>query len=609
MYPKMKKLTKAAIMAFCILLALPGQAQKSKRVAKLEKKIQKVMELSNCAGMAIAVVEKDKIIYANGFGYKDYENKKPVDTQTLFAIGSCTKSFTGAILGQLQEEDKIDLDASPRDYLPELKFYNTEMNSGITVRDMLTHRTGLPRHDISWYMFPSNSRDSLLERIRYHEPTLTVREGFQYNNFMYLAAGSLGEKITGNTWEENVREKIFKPLKMPTSNLHIDELLKVENRAKGYYHSKKKGIYTEDYYRIRGMAPAGSINSNVMEMSNWTMAWINSGKFEGEQVIPEDYREEAITSQMTLGGGTASKKRPQYNFGSYGFGWFLGSYNSHVRVEHGGNINGFSASVCFFPFDSIGIVVLVNQNGSSVPRIVRNMISDELLGLKSGKWDEALLKAEKAKKKKKKEKEEKKEDEPSTSIRVKNTKPSHKKEEYVGLFGHPGYGKMRIFLKEDSLFAKLPDEQWYLNHFHYDVFEPIEKGEEVDTNSSGGGLMFNFSTNQVGEIDGIRISVEAGLDPMLFKRQLEEVEMGVSDLKKYTGEYDLGGAMAKVYIKNEELKLFVPGQPEYDLKAAGNDKFVLDGLEGYAVQFEVKDDEVKALTFMQPNGNFRIPKK
>lgn len=609
MYSTTQKLVKASLVAFCILLALPGQAQKSKKVAKLEKKIQKVMELANCAGMAVAVVEKDKIIYANGFGYKDFENKKPVDTQTLFAIGSCTKAFTGAILGQLQEEDKLDLDASPRDYVPELKFFNPQLNTGITVRDMLCHRTGLPRHDISWYMFPSNSRDSLLARIQYHEPTLTLREGFQYNNFMYLAAGSVGEKITGKTWEENIRGIIFKPLKMTTSNLHIDELLKVENIAKGYYYSSKKGIYLEDYYRIRGMAPAGSINSNVMEMSNWTMAWINNGKFEGKQVIPEGYRKEAIGSQMVVNSQLASVKRPELNFGNYGFGWFLGSYNSHVRVEHGGNINGFSASVCFYPNDSIGIIVLVNQNGSSVPSIVRNMISDEMLGLKSGKWDEALLKAEKAKKKKKAEPEEKKEEEASTSIRVKNTNPSHKKEEYVGLFSHPGYGKMKIFLKEDSLFAKLPDELWYLHHFHYDVFEPNERGEEIDTNSSGGGLMFNFSTSQVGEIDGIRISVEAGLDPMLFKRQLEEVEMELTDLEKYTGEYDLGGADGKVYIKNEELKLFVPGQPEYNLKAAGNDKFVIDGLEGYAVQFEVKEGEVKALTFMQPNGNFRVPKK
>ncbi len=591
-----------------VLLAFSGLAQNSKKVSKLDKRLQKVMELSNCPGMAVAVVEKNKIIYAKGFGFKDYENKKPVDTQTLFAIGSCTKAFTGAILGQLQEEDKIDLDASPRDYMPELKFYNPQMNSSITVRDLLSHRTGLPRHDISWYMFPSDSRDSLLARIQYHEPTLSVREGFQYNNFMYLAAGSLGEKITGKTWEENIRDQIFKPLKMANSNLHIDELLKVDNIAKGYTYSSKKGIVNEDYYRIRGMAPAGSINSNVMEMANWTMAWINNGMFEGNQVIPEAYRREAISSQMIASSTTSGAKRPNYNFGNYGFGWFLKSYNSHVRVEHGGNINGFSANVCFFPNDSIGIIVLVNQNGSGVPSLVRNIIADKMLGLKSVEWEEGLLKAEKAKKKSAKNKEEINEPEAS-SIRVKDSKPSHKKEDYVGLFSHPGYGKLRVMIKGDSLFAKLPNELWYLNHFHYDIFEPIEAGEEVDTNSSGGGLMFNFSTNLAGEIEGFRISVESRLDPILFKRQLEEVKMETSDLEKYLGEYDLGGASAKVFIKDDGLKLNVPGQPEYSLLAAGNDKFVLEGLDGYSVQFEVKEGKVSALTFMQPNGNFRVPKK
>tara|TARA_R110002096_G_scaffold386418_2_gene580398 strand:+ start:112256 stop:114073 length:1818 start_codon:yes stop_codon:yes gene_type:complete len=605
MYYQNQKNPKVLILAIAFLFTFSLKAQNSRKVAKLEKRIQKVMDLANCAGMAVAVVEKDKIIYSKGFGFKDYENKKKVDTETLFAIGSCTKAFTGALLGQLQEQEKLDLDASPREYLPKLKFYNLQMNSSITIRDMLSHRTGLPRHDISWYMFPSNSPDSLLARIQYHEPTLTVRQGFQYNNFMYLAAGSLGAKITGKSWEENIRENIFKPLKMSKSNLHINELLKEDNIAKGYGYTSKKGIFAQDYYRIRGMAPAGSINSNVLEMANWTMAWINKGKFQGNQIIPEEYRREAISSQMISKSSLPSAKRANYNFGNYGFGWFLSSYNSHVRVEHGGNINGFSANVCFFPNDSIGIIVLVNQNGSAVPSIVRNIIADKMLGLKSVEWEEGLIKAQESKK-------EKKEDEnvdEGSSIRVKNTKPSHKIEEYAGLFSHPGYGKIRILVKEDSLFAKLPDETWYLNHFHYDIFEPIEKGEEVDSNSSGGGFMFNFSSNTVGEIDGIRISVEAGLDPLLFKRQIEEVEIEANELEKYTGEYDLGGASAKVYIKEEGLKLFVPGQPEYSLKATGDDKFVLDGLEGYSVQFDVKDGEVKALTFMQPNGNFRVPKK
>lgn len=601
------KFFKVFLMLLAVFLGFQSQAQNSKKVAKLEKRIQKVMELANCPGMAVAVVEKDKIIYAKGFGFKDFENKKPVDTETLFAIGSCTKSFTGTLLGQLQEDGKIDLNASPRDYMPELKFYNPQMNSSITIKDMLTHRTGLPRHDISWYMFPSTSRDSLLARVQYHEPTLTVREGFQYNNFMYLAAGSLSEKITGNTWEQNVMDKIFKPLKMTNSNLHIDELIKVDNRAIGYGYSKKKGIFSEDYYKIRGMAPAGSINSNVLEMSNWTMAWINNGKFEGQQVIPEAYREEAISSQMVVSSRLPSTKRSNYNFGNYGYGWFLSSYNSHVRVEHGGNINGFSASVCFYPNDSIGIIVLVNQDGSPVPSLVRNIIADKMLDLESEEWEEGLLKAAKAKKEK--EKDEVSEEETPGSIRVKNTKPSHKIEEYVGLFSHPGYGKIRVYKNEDSLFAKLPDQTWYLNHFHYDIFEPISEGEEVDTNSNGGGLMFSFSNNLVGEIKGIHISVESGLDPLLFKRELEVVKIESSDLEKYLGEYDLGGASAKVFVKEEQLRLTVPGQPEYKLLAAGDDKFVIDGLEGYAVQFEVKEGEVKALTFMQPNGNFRVPKK
>ena len=176
-------------------------------LAGIDTLLERILKDRNAAGFAVAVIKKDKIIYAKGFGYRDYEKKIPVTPNTLFAIGSCTKAFTSSLLGLLNKENKLDYDKPAREYLPELQFFNNEMNNGVTVRDMMCHRTGLPRHDFSWYLFNSDSRDSLLQRIRYHEPTAPLRQTWQYNNFMFLAQGMIAEKLSGKSWEKNIKEK------------------------------------------------------------------------------------------------------------------------------------------------------------------------------------------------------------------------------------------------------------------------------------------------------------------------------------------------------------------------------------------------------------------
>jgi CubicO group peptidase (beta-lactamase class C family) len=171
-----------------------------KRIAGLDTTFARVLKEWHAAGFAVAVVEKNKVVYANGFGYRDVEKKLPVTANTVFAIGSCTKAFTASLIGWLTKDNQVDLDKPVRNYIPELKFYNDEMTDHITLRDMMCHRTGLPRHDFSWYFFPSGSRDSLLQRIQYMEPTAGLREKWQYNNFMFMLQGLMVEKLTHQRW-------------------------------------------------------------------------------------------------------------------------------------------------------------------------------------------------------------------------------------------------------------------------------------------------------------------------------------------------------------------------------------------------------------------------
>ena len=373
----MKKLF---LFVFSLCILTPALSQPDTRLKNIDKELNKVLAATKAPGFAVAVVEGDKVIYAKGFGYRDYENEIPVDANTLFAIGSSTKAFTSAILGKLRAEDKLSFDDSPLDHIPELKFHNDNMNNNIIIKDLMRHSTGLPRHDLSWYYFPTHNKDSLIQRVKYQEPFTGVRQQWYYNNFMFLAQGVIAEKITGKSWEDNINDMFFKPLGMSRSNSTIDEMKSANNAAFGYELKKGDVISKMDYYDIAGMSPAGSINSSVNDMTKWLMTWINKGKFNDIEIIPETYVTEAMSSQMVLNAALPDEELPDMHFAHYGYGWMLQSYRGHYRVEHGGNIDGFSASVAFFPTDKLGIVVLTNQNGSAVTGLARNTIAYRMLG-------------------------------------------------------------------------------------------------------------------------------------------------------------------------------------------------------------------------------------
>lgn len=598
----MKKLLFLLVLLFALSSV---NAQNDKRLKGVEKELNEVLELTKAAGFAVAVVEKDKVVYAKGFGYRDFENQVPVDANTLFAIGSSTKSFTSALLGKLREEDKLSFDDKPSKYVPELEFYNEEMNGYITIKDLMCHRTGLPRHDLSWYFFPTDSKDSLIERIQHHEPFTGLREQWYYNNFMFLTQGVITERITGKSWEENIREHFFQPLGMDRSVVSLDELKEAENAAFGYELKNDSLVSKMDYYQIGGMSPAGSIFSSVNDMSEWLKTWINNGKYADQQIIPASYISEAISPQMIVRGGVPDSEFPGMHFNAYGYGWFLMSYDGHYRVSHGGNIDGFSADVTFFPTDSLGIVVLANQNGSAVPNTVRNILADRMLTIEDRNWVEKLDEQLEQMK----ENLDKMDQEKDEGI-VANTRPSHILLDYTGTYDHPGYGSFKITMKNDSLFAHFKLMKFWLRHLHYDIFEPIVVQDDGSIDSTARiAIRLSFVTNSSGDVSYVSSQIEPALDPIEFKRTPISMDVSSEDLKKYTGDYNLMGTSIKVYVKDDKLYLFVQGQPEYELIATAKHKFSFKALEGFKVEFRESDDgTIKEALLMQPHGNFTIVK-
>ncbi|MBK8878887.1 MAG: serine hydrolase [Haliscomenobacter sp.] len=581
--------------------AAPATADQ--RLAGIDTLVNRLLKEWHAPGVGIVVVEKDKVFLASGFGYKDYENKQPVTANTLFAIGSCSKAFTSSLLGMLQGEGKLDFDKPVTEYLPGFKFYNEELTQNVTVRDLTCHRTGLPRHDLSWYLNPT-TRDSSVMRIQYMEPSTPWRQAWQYNNWMFLLQGVIAEKLYGKSWEELVASKIFGPLGMKTSNF-APWKGSYADLAKGYRTDDKDAIHPMDYYRIEGMGPAGAIYSSPAEMAAWVTTWIYGGKYQGKEVLPESYVRQAMSSQMVINAGLPSPENPDAFFANYGMGWMLASYRGHYRVEHGGNIDGFSASTAFYPTDSIGIVVLVNQNGSPLPGMIRNYISDRMLKLPYRDWHAQIKTArDKARTAAAGQ------NQADSLARKKDTQPSHALKDYAGLFEHPGYGALRLATAQDSLFLHSSHVTFWLEHYHYDIFRPIDLSE-ADAIGEDNPFRLRFQTNAKGEIDAfIFQGLQDGVKDIVFKRQAEAVAMAQNELEKYLGEYDLGGVLAKAYLRGETLMVLVPGQPDYEMVPLGNHEFKFKVLEGFSVRFDIgPDGKASAVTFIQPNGNFRAVKK
>jgi len=599
---------------FCLTTSLSVMAQKKattptdNRLQGLDAELQKVLTDWKAAGFAVAVIEKDKVVYAKGFGVKDIKTKEPVTENTLFAIGSCTKAFTSSLIGMLASEGKLSYDEPVRKYLPSLEFFNNDMNNLITLRDMMSHKTGLPRHDLSWYLNQSENRDSLIQRIKYMEPTFKPKEKYQYNNFMFLAQGVVVEKLTGQTWEQNMRDKLFKPLGMTRSNMPWSAVKNDTNLASPHEYENDSTLKKVPHYNIAGMGPAGAVYSSVSEMSHWVQAWIYGGKYNGVEVIPASHFKEAISAQSVSGAGLPDNLHPDITGSNYGFAWSLAGYRGHYRVEHGGAIDGFLASTCFFPSDSIGIVVLSNQGLRQIPTIVRNLIADRMLKLPRSDWNteqfEAREKANKAAKEAK---------EKSTATRNMNAKMSHALSVYEGIYNHPGYGNMDVYIKNDSLFMGTAKQTMWLGHWHYDFFYPyfVEPGEKIDT-SEKGDVYFRFNTDVNGEIQSLNAyGMEAPTITLEFKKTPKAKPLTKAELEEYTGDYSLAGTPVKVYLKGENtLTVEVPGQPPYELIPVGNHKFSFKALAGYHVQFDKKDSvPANALTFIQPNGNFKAERK
>jgi CubicO group peptidase (beta-lactamase class C family) len=564
--------------------------------------IQETLQKWNVAGVGLAIVRNGEPVLVKGYGYRDIEDKLPVTENTLFAIGSASKAFTTLVLGTLVDEGRIEWDDPVKTYLPGFTLYDDYATREMTPRDLVCHRSGLPRHDLVWYGSPLSRRE-LFERLRYLEPNAGFRAEFQYQNLMFMTAGYLAGEVTGTTWEALVAERIFAPLGMKNSNLSIEEMQAAEDFAFGYRDKKndKTGERESErmpFRNIDAVGPAGSINSSAADMAKWVAFQMNGGKAGEKQVVSAQTLSELHRPQMVVRGGLFAQllAQPEMPYMMYGLGWFVQPYRGHDLIHHGGNIDGFSAFVAFMPTDNIGIVLLTNANGTLLPEVVAFSTFDRFLGLERIDWNERFQTVW-AQIEKGQEEARKTED----ITRKKGTKTSHPLEEYAGRYTDPGYGSIDIVKEGKSLSAAYNGSSVELEHWHYDVFR-VSSGEIE-------GLKVAFLTNLNGDIDVLSVSLEATVDPIEFVKEPSKEMYDPEFLERFVGEYELMGMTATVALREDRLTVTVPGQPTYDLHPYRGTEFKIETLKGYSLKFVVEKDRVTKAIFIQPNGVFPAERK
>ncbi|MBC7870424.1 MAG: beta-lactamase family protein [Chitinophagaceae bacterium] len=344
------RLTCAALIFMALIFVLPTQAQPSEfDSAQIDSYLEEIMELYNVTGANLSIVQNGEVLYTAGYGFRNIETEQAVTPETLFSIGSVSKSFTALAVAQQVDAGNLDLDTPIIDYVPNLTYTDPRFEQ-VTLRHLLSHTSGLPVMDTLWYAGTVESRDALITEFAMQTFDTEPGATYVYNNVAYALAGYVLEQVTGETWEDYIRAHIFTPLEMTESVVSFDEMAQTSNYALPHLLNIREGAVPQALFEyIDLIAPAGAIDSNPVNMANYALLQLGDGTFNGERVVSQELLEEmhAVTSEVTEG---------------YGLGWVNTSYEGYDLVWHNGAIDGFTAALFLVPSESLGVTILTNSD-------------------------------------------------------------------------------------------------------------------------------------------------------------------------------------------------------------------------------------------------------
>jgi len=545
------------------------------RLAAIEKAVDAKRKELNIPGVSLVIVKDDKVIYMKGLGVKDFERNLPVTPDTLFAIGSSSKAFTAMTAAIAADDGRLALDDSPKKFLPYFKLRDPEADAKITIRDLLSHSSGLNRTDLAMVTGKLN-REELIRVVGLAKPEAKFREKFQYQNIMFTAAGEAVAKAQGQPWERVVAERIFKPLGMKATTLSLGDMQKSPDYSFGYdYNSVTKETRKLPMRDILEVAPAGAINSNARDMAQWLRLMLGGGVIDGKRLVSEKNFNELISKQMKIAGNV-----------SYGLGWFLREWKGHKIVEHGGNIDGFNALVAMMPDQKLGFVMLTNVTGSALGLTVMESVWSNLAGSSqaapAAKSDAATAAA---------------------SGDIARETGSYLLAEANLTFD--------VALKDGKLVMTVPGQPAYtlenIGGRRYKLAEPAPPGFFVT---------FRAVKDKPEETE-VYLEQPQG-NYVLTRAKPNDTAAGASTattgadysgpLKELLGTYEAeqGNRAIEVAVKDSKVSLVVPGQPSYALVEKEKDMLALEPLpDSYRAM--VKRDaagKVSGLMLKQPEGEF-----
>ena len=476
----------------------------------------RVLKEFEVPGLAVAIVKDGRVVLAKGYGVRKLGEATPVDENTLFGIASNTKAFTAAALAMLVDEGKISWDDAVAKHLPAFQLYDPYVTREMTIRDLLTHRSGLGlgAGDLLWWPPTDYSREEIIRRFRYVKPATSFRSRYAYDNVLYMVAGQIIPAVTGKSWDEFIKERIFTPLGMTTSNTSVAALTASRNAATP--HAKVDGrLKTISPMPLENVGPAGAINSSVAEMAKWLIAQLNRGQMgEGRRLFSEQ-RSRDMWSAQTI---TPLAEPPPHlaalraNFSAYGLGWGLTEYRGFRVVSHTGGLMGFVSRVTLVPDLNLGVVVLTNQQSGGAFQSMTYRILDHFMNAPATDWVAAFKKSEEMGLARAAEVEKR-----LASTRAADSKPSLSLAKYAGRYADAWYGDITISLENDKLvlrFGHTPLLVGDLEHWQHDTFVARWRDRSLEADA-----FVTFSLKPDGSIEQMKMAAVSPLTDFSFDFQ------------------------------------------------------------------------------------------
>jgi len=557
----------------------------------IERFVNEQLAAWEVPGCAIAAVRDGDVVLAAGWGRRDLETGLPATSDTLFAIGSVTKAFTAATVGALVDDGLLEWERPLRDFLPDLRLHDPVVTDRLTVVDLLSHRSGLPRHDLAWLGHPDRSRAELVRRLRFLPLSRDLRQAFQYCNLGYMVAGHLVEVLSGTPWEDYLRTRLLTPLGMDRSNLSVDNMRADPDHASAY--ERRQGVILPVPPRpVTAMAPAGAVNSSAADMARWLLAQLGGGQIDGRAVMSPGTMARQHAPHMVL---PEDPTFPASTRHAYGLGWLIGQYRGHRLTEHGGGIDGFQTECMLLPDDGIGVAVMTNTSSSAMAPVLAYRVLDELLGLEPFDWF-AEFKA--------------RYDAAAAGIRevrgarrvVPGAPLPRPLDAYASEYQHPGYGSLIITIDGGTLRPHLGTMDLSLAHRHYETFDL--EWHELGDQSHLFPLM--FLSDPDGDITALTVPFEPSVGPLRFDRLPDARARDPEVLRRLCGTYTMGPIEVVVAQKGDRLlTVATPGAPPFELQAGRGLRFEVKGQPGITAEFELDETGAVVRLVAQPLGIFR----